>query len=477
MLKQWEILLEQAAEKAKAASAIFAGDNPDEATITTADGLMSEAESLRGRAGKLKALNAITDEQETAKAARLALENEPPINGNGGFAKTEALVPVKTAQNAHPYKSMGELLQDVAQAQGGAMPEKLAPLRSNDPLNEHGFSVGKALGMPFAGNLYQQAVKRGKAISGMSEQVPVDGGILVGEDRSDAIMGRVYDVGELLRMADMTPISGTSNSMVFFREKETSRADGSRRGGIRFYWASEGDTKTSSKPGFERQRLELHKAIGLVYATDELLADAPALGSWIMKNLPEELRFGIEDSMVNGTGVGQPQGVIGADCAVSIAKETGQDADTIVAQNIMKMWARRWVRASDYVWLVNQDCGPQLWQMSLAVGTGGPVVYMPPGGLSGVPYGTLYGRPVIETEYCQTVGTVGDIILVSWDEYQMIEKGGMQSASSIHVRFVNDEQVFRFVTRVDGQPKWASALTPKNGTNTVSPIVTLASRD
>jgi len=357
------------------------------------------------------------------------------------------------------------------------MAEKLAPLRSDDPLNENGFSVGKALGMPFAGNMYQQAVKRGKAISGMSEVVPQDGGILVGEDRQDAIMGRVYDVGQLLQMADMTPISGNSNSMVFFREKETSRATGSRRGGIRFYWASEGEEKTGSKPAFERQRLELHKAIGLVYATDELLADASALGAWVMKNLPEELRFGIEDSMVNGTGAGQPQGIVGANCTVSITKEVGQAADTIVAENIMNMWARRWTRASDYVWLVNQDTGPQLWQMSLAVGTGGAIVYMPPGGLSGVPYATLYGRPVIETEYCETVGTVGDIILVSWDEYQMIEKGGMQSASSIHVRFIHDEQVFRFVTRIDGQPKWSAPLTPFKGTNTVSPIVTLASRD
>ena len=130
----------------------------------------------------------------------------------------------------------------------------------------------------------------------------------------------------------------------------------------------------------------------------------------------------------------------------------------------------------DYVWLVNQDVTPQLHQLNLPVGTGGALVYMPPGGLSQSPYGTLYGRPVLESEYCSTLGTVGDIILFSPSQYQMIDKGGVQSAMSIHVRFIYDEQVFRFVYRIDGKPLWHQPLTPYQGTNTQSPFVTLATR-
>ena len=55
-------------------------------------------------------------------------------------------------------------------------------------------------------------------------------------------------------------------------------------------------------------------------------------------------------------------------------------------------------------------------------------------------------------------------------------KGGMQSASSIHIAFTTDQTAFRFIYRVDGQPKWNSPLTPKNGGETVSPYVTLAAR-
>lgn len=47
--------------------------------------------------------------------------------------------------------------------------------------------------------------------------------------------------------------------------------------------------------------------------------------------------------------------------------------------------------------------------------------------------------------------TSGDIILADMNEYVLIDKGGIQSASSIHVSFTTDQSVFRFVYRVDGR--------------------------
>jgi hypothetical protein len=58
----------------------------------------------------------------------------------------------------------------------------------------------------------------------------------------------------------------------------------------------------------------------------------------------------------------------------------------------------------------------------------------------------------------------------------MAEKGGMTSDMSIHVRFVYDESVFRFVMRLDGQPVLASPVTPANGGSTQSHFVTLETR-
>jgi hypothetical protein len=44
------------------------------------------------------------------------------------------------------------------------------------------------------------------------------------------------------------------------------------------------------------------------------------------------------------------------------------------------------------------------------------------------------------------------------------------------VRFLEAEQVLRFLYRVDGQSAWATAITPKNGTDSLSPWVVLAER-
>ena len=195
------------------------------------------------------------------------------------------------------------------------------------------------------------------------------------------------------------------------------------------------------------------------------MQDARALETFVRQAFVGEFGFKIDDAIINGTGVGQPLGVINAGCLVSVGKESGQAAATVVAENIVKMYSRRFATmTSNYVWLYNQNIEPQLYTMTLTGGTASTPIYMPPGGLSQAPYGTIMGLPAIAIEQCQTLGTQGDIILANLgDGYILAEKGGVQTDMSIHVRFIYDESVFRFVLRVDGQPVRASALTPYKG--------------
>jgi len=316
-----------------------------------------------------------------------------------------------------------------------------------------------------------------KAATGLSEGVPSDGGFLVQQDFSNELLQNVHDTGILYPKCRRLPISANSTGIKINAVDETSRVAGSRWGGIRGYWAAEAAEKTKSKPKFKQLELSLQKLVGLCYATDELLQDTAALGTVLMQGFSEEFNFLVDDAIVRGTGAGQPLGLLNANCLISVGAETGQAATTIVAENIQKMWARLYNRSRrNAYWYINQDCLPQLHSMSLAVGTGGVPVYMPAGGLSGQPYGTLYGRPVIEIEHCATLGAQGDIILADLSQYLVIEKGGIQSASSIHVRFIYDETAFRFVWRVDGQPAWTAALTPFQGSNDVSPFIVLDAR-
>ncbi len=354
---------------------------------------------------------------------------------------------IRGYSHSGPFGSLGEFLQSVREdaLPGGRRDPRLSELR---------------------------------AATGLSETVPADGGHLVQQDFSNDLLQQTFATGVLAARCRRIPISGNSNSIKLNGVDETSRAS-TRYGGVVGYWADEAALKTDSKPKFRKIELSLKKLVGLCYATDELLGDAPALEGFIRQAFPAEFGFLLDDAIVNGSGAGQPLGVLNSSCLVTVAAEAGQQASTIQSENVIKMYSRMFPSSiGSAVWLCNNNVLPQLYTMSLSVGTGGAPIFMPAGGLSQSPYNTLLGRPIIPIEQCATLGTVGDLLFCDLGGYLLAEKGGIQADMSIHVRFVYDESVFRFVMRVDGQPERASALTPYKGgaTSTLSHFVALATR-
>lgn len=317
------------------------------------------------------------------------------------------------------------------------------------------------------------------AAQGAGEAVPADGGYLVQQDFANEIMRLMHDRGQLLSRVRRIPVSG--NGLKLNAIDESSRADGSRGGAVRGYWVDEGSAPTASRPKFKRVNLELKKVAALGYASDELLADAGAMSAIFTDEFANELIFKVEDAIYEGDGAGKPTGFANSNvnpAFISVSKETGQGAATIVANNVIKMRSRLWAPSrANSVWFINQDTEPQLSLMTITVGTGGVPVYMPASGLSEDGYDRLYGRPVVPIEFAATLGTVGDIVLADLSQYVLIDKGGVRQDTSMHVAFTTAEQAFRALLRVDGQSLWSSALTPFKGTgNTQSPFVGLATR-
>ena len=319
-----------------------------------------------------------------------------------------------------------------------------------------------------------------KAPAGMSENVDADGGFLVPPEFRVELLRKTYDSALVLGRCRRLPMA--SNALGIPYIAESSRVDGSRSGAIRGYWLAEAGTKTASQPKFGKVELKLNKLAAVVHATDELLSDSViTLEALLSQLIAEEFAFLIDDAIIEGTGAGMPLGLLApAPALITQAAEAGQLADTVVGENIVNMWARLYARGrANAVWFINQDIEPQLQQMTLGAGATPLVCYMPPGGISGAPYATLMGRPVVAIEQCSTLGDLGDIILADMSQYLVGEKaGGIEAATSIHYKFMYDETTFRFVMRIDGQPWWPSALTPFKGAagTTVSPFVTLAAR-
>jgi len=312
-----------------------------------------------------------------------------------------------------------------------------------------------------------------RAASGLNETNPTDGGFLVQQDFVAELLKRTFETGVLASKARKVPISTNANGLKINAVDDDSRKDGCRWGGVQTFWEKEADALTASKPSFRQIELTLKKLTGLCYATDELLQDAAALESVIRQAFTEEFAFKIDDAMVAGTGAGQPLGILKSKALVVQALEAGQ-TEKITVENLIKIWSRLWGRSrANSAWYVNQELEPLLYTLKI----GDKPVYIPAGGLSEAPYATLFGRPVVPLEQCSALGEIGDILLADISQYLLTDKGGINAQSSIHCRFLYDEEVFRFIYRCDGQPIWNKPITPYKGSATLSPFVTLAARD
>lgn len=315
--------------------------------------------------------------------------------------------------------------------------------------------------------------------SGMSQGITADGGVLVPPAFSKTIWDEVLrQSNSLLSLCFSVPVDAGAESITIPAIAESSRANGSRYGGIQGYWKDELDLMTESKPTFRQVKLTPHELYVFAYISDKLLRHSPSTASALLERAAaDEIAFKIGDSIINGTGTGQPRGIVGHAGTKSVAKETSQPAATVVKANLFKMrnsMHPNWRQGA--VWLINPEVEVALQELTFPVGTGGIPAFLPPGGLSESPYSMLFGQSMIPIEYCAALGTVGDIIYCNLRAYATAVRGMVDSAYSMHLKFDYAQTAFRMIFELDGQPFLNSVITPYKGSVTTSPIVTLATR-
>jgi len=407
--------------------------------VTASNEIQDQVEAARKRQTVLAALDdADQDASQPLPTPRAAIPRTPDVKIIRGEASDN-------------YSSFGEFLRDVRDAEN-----------------------------PHCNPTVRQ--KLHAAAPGLRTDINSEGGALIPTEFANTILKRMYSSGQILSRVRRLPITGNSIEVPYVNE--TSRADGSRMGGVRGYWVAETKVLTDSQPDFGRLQLKLKKVSAAGYITDEMAADYTATGALLQNMFADELVYQVENAIVNGTGAGRPQGILNTAAKVEVTIETNQTADTVWGPNIVKMWSRMYAPSrQNAVWLVNQDVEPYLWSLALegrygSASTSADAIplYYPANGITNAgQYGILMGRPVIPVEYCDTVGDVGDIILVDLSQYLFIEKGP-EAAESMHVRFLYDEMTYRVTHRVDGSIWWSTALTPVNSSNTLAPVVTLGAR-
>jgi len=315
--------------------------------------------------------------------------------------------------------------------------------------------------------------------TGMTQAVNEAGGVLVPPAFSKSIWDAVLTrSNSMLPYCFSVPVDPGNESITIPAIAESSRANGSRMGGVQGYWKDELTALTESKPTFRQIKLTPHELYVFMYVSDKLLRNSPGTVSALLeKAAAEEIAFKIGDAIINGSGAGMPRGIVGHAGTKSVPKETGQAAASLVLENILKMENAMHVNYEPgAVWFINPEVRVALNAITFPVGTGGIPGYLPPGGLSDSPYSLLRGKPVIPIEYCSALGTVGDIIYANLSAYGAAVRGMVDSQYSMHLKFDYAQTAFRMIFEMDGQPFLNAPITPFKGSATTSPIVTLATR-
>jgi len=308
----------------------------------------------------------------------------------------------------------------------------------------------------------------------LQEGDDAQGGFLVPVEFAAKLLQTALERTIMVPRATFVPMSTNRiNIPAMYDEDHTG---GEFFGGVTIHRTGETQQKEKSKPTFGEVQLNLHKITGLAAVTDSLLEDsAISIEPILMKTFGAAMAYTMDDDFINGDGAGKPVGFLQCAALVTVDKEAAQVADTIVAENVLKMYARM-PEASKFtaVWVANHNTLPQLATMTI----GTQPVFIPAGGLTQKPHDTLLGRPLLWTEKVPTIGDANDLNFIDPEQYLIGGKSAGLTPKvdvSIHLWFDYDLTAFRFVLRYDGVCWWRSAMTPQNG-DPMSPFITLAER-
>lgn len=298
--------------------------------------------------------------------------------------------------------------------------------------------------------------------AGSDEQSTVDdpyGGYLVPEIWRPTLQEvKVFD--PTVDMVTTVPMTSNRVHVPARVDKDHATVPSTQTGGFRMLARSETQAATSSRGEVELVTLNAHSITGLVYVTEEMMQDDPGAASLLVRQgLAQQLGYYLLDKKINGTGVGEPEGILNSPCNVVVSRAPAQD--------VFDMASRAW-RLDQSIWLVNNANFREFmvgsYEYSLTDVAVNHAYFSSTH--------TVCGRPVYLCEFVPTGDSAGSIILWQPSEYLLGVRSELLT-ESIYIRFAEHENAFRFVWRGDGRMWWRSALTPRFGANTLSPVVSL----
>jgi len=406
--------------------AIAKGDEPIEKR-EQADALIAEAGELMEQAKALQKAEAQKAYLEEGLGSLTAGSDVDDHDGNGDPPKSE-------------WKSLAEFAVSVAAM---AIPSLRGTLEAKGVLPEDWEK--KAL----------------------AEALGASGGFLVPIAYRAELFQKAYEASIVRPRATVIPMTTRQIQMPSLDQTITPTAPLSAFfGGLVWYWTEEAAPKEEVDFEFKLIDLIVHKYAGWLPVSNELIADSAISLEALIRSQFGKCAVAYEDwHFLNGSGVGQPQGVIAAGATIQPNRQLANQISFTDITNII----HHFQPAANGVWVANICTMPQLLRM---VDPNGNYMWIP-NARDGMPE-RLMGYPLIFTEKVPALGTKGDIGLYDFSYYLIGDREQPTIDASREERFRYDQTTFRLSARVDGKP-WLTApiqIMPA-GAHSISPFVDL----
>ena len=234
---------------------------------------------------------------------------------------------------------------------------------------------------------------------------------------------------------------------------------------------------------FNGVEVDGYKVGGFIAVCNAILEDSDvALATEIITALGKAIGYALDKAIVFGTGTKMPLGIVTrlaqsskpADYPAAARAWVDYHSTHLIKTNTTgtnlfkaivgakKLVSNKYSKDA-LVWMMSENTHCDLIAESLGVNAAGAIVA---GMQNTMP---VIGGEIVELPFI----TDGDIVFGYLDTYLLAERAGTQIASSEHVKFLEDQTVFKGTARYDGEPVIAEAfavlnIKNQNPTTTVS---------